>query len=114
MPAYAGIISGGGYYLKMSIESLIILAAVIFVLVLLNGFFSISEMAIISARRSIIDKLAKEGNESARIVSRMKDAPERFLATVQVGLTVVSTLASVMGGVAAIEFLKPSTWTLLP
>ena len=91
----------------MSIESLIILAAVIFVLVLLNGFFSISEMAIISARRSIIDKLAKEGNESARIVSRMKDAPERFLATVQVGLTVVSTLASVMGGVAAIEFLKP-------
>ncbi|MBI5598360.1 MAG: HlyC/CorC family transporter [Deltaproteobacteria bacterium] len=91
----------------MSAESLIIEGLIIFVLILINAFFSTSEIAIISSRRSIIEKLAKEGNESAAIVSRMKNEPERFLATVQVGVTVVGTLASVVGGVAAVEFLKP-------
>ncbi len=55
----------------------------------------------------MIEKLARDGNESARLVKKMKEEPERFLATVQVGVTVVGTLASVIGGVAAIEFLKP-------
>ncbi|MBI5560069.1 MAG: DUF21 domain-containing protein, partial [Deltaproteobacteria bacterium] len=91
----------------MSTESLIIEAIIIFFLILLNGFFSTSEIAIISARRSILEKFAKEGNESAKLVLGMKNEPERFLATVQVGVTVVSTLASVMGGVASVEFFEP-------
>ncbi len=91
----------------MSIESLIIEAVIIFILILINGFFSSSEIAIVSSKRSVIDKLARDGVRSARIVSEMKDNPERFLATVQVGVTVVGTLASVIGGVAAVEFLKP-------
>lgn len=91
----------------MSIESLVLEALVILLLILLNGFFSGSEIAIISSKRSVIDKLAKDGVDSAGIVSGMKDKPERFLATVQVGVTVIGTLASVMGGVIAIEFLKP-------
>lgn len=91
----------------MSLEGLIFEAAIIFVLILINGFFSSAEIAIISARRGVIDKLAKEGNASAAVVTKMKEDPDRFLATVQVGVTVVSTLASVIGGVTAIEFLKP-------
>ncbi|MBI5903110.1 MAG: HlyC/CorC family transporter [Deltaproteobacteria bacterium] len=91
----------------MSLEGLIIEAVIITVLILLNGFFSGAEIAIISAKRSVIEKLAKEGNLSAQAVSRMKEAPDRFLATVQVGVTVVGTLASVIGGVTAAEFLKP-------
>ncbi len=91
----------------MSIEGLIIEAVIITVLILLNGFFSGAEIAIISAKRSVIEKLAKEGNLSAQYVSRMKEAPDRFLATVQVGVTVVGTLASVIGGVTAAESLKP-------
>ncbi len=82
-------------------------AIIILLLILLNGFFSSAEIAIVSARKSVIDRLVKEGVASARIVSRMKEDPERFLATVQMGVTVVGTLASVIGGVAAIEFLKP-------
>jgi putative hemolysin len=73
----------------------------------INGFFSGSEIAIISSKRSVIDKLARDGNESAKIVSGMKNKPEGFLATVQVGVTVVGTLAAVIGGVISIEFLKP-------
>lgn len=91
----------------MSLEGLIIEAVIITVLILLNGFFSGAEIAIISAKRSVIEKLAKEGNLSAQAVSRMKEEPDRFLATVQVGVTVVGTLASVIGGVTAAEFLKP-------
>ncbi len=88
-------------------ELLILDAIIIFILILLNGFFSCSEIAIISAKRSLIDRLAKEGNPSAELVAKMKEDPERFLATVQVGVTVVGTLASAIGGVTAIELLKP-------
>ncbi len=91
----------------MSLEGLIFEALIIFVLIIINGFFSSAEIAIITSKRSVIEKLAKEGNQSAALVTRMKEEPERFLATVQIGVTVVATLASVIGGVTASEFLKP-------
>lgn len=91
----------------MPIESLLFEAGVVFFLILLNGFFSTSEIAILSSKRSTIDKLAEEGNKSAKLVTEMKNQPERFLATIQVGITIIGTLASVIGGVTAIEFLKP-------
>ncbi|MFQ5464716.1 MAG: hemolysin family protein [Thermodesulfobacteriota bacterium] len=94
-------------------EGLVVEAVVIFILILFNGFFSSAEIAIISAKRSAIDKLAKEGNRGAAIVARMKEHPEPFLATVQVGVTVVATLASVIGGVAAVGALKPAIDSLL-
>lgn len=97
----------------MSQEGLILEAVIIFILILLNGFFSGAEIAIISAKRSAIDKLAKEGNRGARVVQRMKEHPDPFLATVQIGVTVVATLASVIGGIAAVEVLKPVFNTLL-
>ncbi len=90
-----------------SVEGLIIEAVIILLLILLNGFFATSEIAIISSRRSVVEKLAKDGKGSARLVSKMKEEPERFLATIQVGVTLIGTLASVIGGVVAIEFLKP-------
>ena len=91
----------------MSLESLLVEALLVFLLILLNGFFSGAEIAIISAKRSTIETLSEQGSRSAKIVSKMKSDPDRFLATVQVGVTVVGTLASVLGGVLAMEFLKP-------
>lgn len=91
----------------MSLESLIFEAIIILILIFLNGFFSSAEIAIISAKRSIIDRLAKDGNLSAVVVQKMKEDPDRFLATVQVGVTFVSTLASVLGGIIAAEHFKP-------
>lgn len=91
----------------MSPEGLIFEALFVFILIIINGFFSSAEIAIISAKRSIIDKLSKEGNISAAVVQQMKENPDRFLATVQVGVTVVSTLASVLGGIIAAESIKP-------
>lgn len=76
-------------------------------LILANGFFAGSELAIISARKSRIAQLVASGDPNARIVESLQDDPHRFLATVQVGVTIVGSMASAVGGAAAIQYLKP-------
>ena len=88
-------------------ESIAVELIVIFLLILANGFFAGSELAIISARRSTITRLADEGNSRAMIVDKLQKDPHRFLATVQIGVTVVGSLASAVGGATAIGYLKP-------
>src|SRR5499426_2634398 len=82
-------------------------ATLIFVLILANGFFAASEIAMIATRKSRIDALLEKGVRSAAAVARLKNDPDRFLATVQIGVTVVSSLASAIGGAAAIGYLEP-------
>ena len=77
------------------------------VLIMLNGFFSASEIALISARRSRVQQLASDGDPRAKRVVGIQQDPDRFLATVQVGVTFVGTLASAVGGVAAVRALSP-------
>ncbi|HAS55643.1 MAG: hypothetical protein A2X56_01560 [Nitrospirae bacterium GWC2_57_13] len=79
----------------------------IFSLVLINGFFSASEISLISLRKSRVRQLAKAGSAAARRVQKLQEEPERFLATVQIGVTLVGTLASALGGVIAIERITP-------
>ncbi len=82
-------------------------AALILFLILANGFFSASEIAMIATRKTRIDMLLEKGVKSAAAVARLKNDPDRFLATVQIGVTVVGTLASAIGGAIAMEFIKP-------
>jgi putative hemolysin len=77
------------------------------ILILCNGFFAAAEIAMISARRSRVQQLAGTGDVRARRVLSLQDDPDRFLATVQVGVTFVGTLASAVGGAAAIRALSP-------
>src|SRR5262245_40232663 len=79
----------------------------IVLLIVANGFFSGSEIAIVSVRRSRIDQLITEGHISAQVVARLKDDSDRFLATVQIGITLVGSLASAVGGASAVEYLEP-------
>lgn len=88
-------------------ESIAVELVVIFFLILANGFFAGSELAIISARKSTIARLVEEGNTRAMVVDKLQKDPHRFLATVQIGVTVVGSLASAVGGATAIEYLKP-------
>lgn len=76
-------------------------------LILANGFFACSEIAIIAVRRSRIKQLIEQGDRRARYVHQLQEDSDRFLATIQIGITVVSSLAAAIGGVAAIETLKP-------
>jgi len=76
-------------------------------LILLNGFFACAELAIVKTRRSRITQLMVEGNDRAKLVHGFQEDSERFLATIQIGVTVAGAAAAAVSGVAAIESLKP-------
>jgi putative hemolysin len=67
-------------------------------LLLLNAFFALSEMAIVSCSKPMLRQLAKKNNKSAEIALSLAENPGRFLSTVQVGITLVGILAGAYGG----------------
>ncbi len=71
---------------------------VIFVLLLINAFFALSEMAIVSASKPMLRQMARQGNARAEVALRLAEDPGKFLSTVQVGITLVGTLAGAYGG----------------
>ena len=79
--------------------------AIIFLLILLNGFFAMAEMAIISSRKARLQHAADQGREGARIALELKQNAGRFLSTVQIGITGISVLASVLGGATLADTL---------
>lgn len=78
------------------------------ILILFNGFLAGTEIAVVTARRSRIKQMVESGKRNARIFLRLKEEPDRFLATIQIGITTVSVLASAVGGAAAIKVIKPA------
>jgi len=79
----------------------------IFFLLLGNGFFSGSEIALISARKAALRRKAEEGSRGAQMAEHLRDEPERFMAAVQIGVTVCGTLAGVCGGWLASRYIEP-------
>jgi putative hemolysin len=77
-------------------------------LILLNGVFAGAELAVIAARGARIKPLVEAGDRRALALVELKGDPDRFLATVQICVMLVGTLASALGGVAAIEELEPA------
>lgn len=82
--------------------------AITFVLILANGFFSGSEIAVVSARRSRLQKRANSGDHGAAQAIDLAEHPDRFLATVQIGITLISTIAAAFGGARISEVLAAS------
>ena len=78
------------------------------ILILMNGYLAGTEIAVVTARKSQVKQMADAGNKSARIFLRLKEEPDRFLATIQIGITVIGALASAIGGATAIEVIKPA------
>jgi len=72
----------------------------IFVLILINGFFAASEIAIISVNRNKISMQAQEGDKKALLIQRLFKEPSKFLATIQVGITLTGFLASASAAVS--------------
>ncbi len=79
----------------------------ILLFILVNGFFAGSEIAVVTSRLSKIEALKEKGNKKAASLLHLKQNPDKFLATVQVGITFVSALASAIGGAAAVKEIKP-------
>lgn len=76
---------------------------VVFLLLLANGVFAMSEIALVSSRKTRLQQRAEAGDHAARRALQLAEHPERFLATVQVGITLVGTLAGAFGGAAIAE-----------
>lgn len=66
-------------------------------LILINGLFAMSEMALITAKRSRLAKLAEDGDKAAAAAIKLGHEPTRFLSTVQIGLTVIGVLNGFIG-----------------
>jgi putative hemolysin len=79
----------------------------IFSLIILNGFFAMSEISLISLRKSRVRHLVKSGHPAAKRVQKLQEEPDRFLSTVQIGVTLIGTLAAAIGGVIAVVHIKP-------
>ena len=86
--------------------------AIVFLLILLNGFFAMAEMAVVSARKARLQHAAELGRDGARVALELKRDPGRFLSTVQIGITVISVLASVFGGATLADALAQYLETL--
>jgi putative hemolysin len=87
----------------MAVDLLIIL-----LLVLANGVFSMSEMAVVAARKARLEQRAEAGDPGARAALTLAKAPTRFLSTVQLGITLIGIVAGAFGGAALSETLAAS------
>jgi putative hemolysin len=77
--------------------------ALIVILVLLNGLFSATEIALVTLRRSRIQQLVDEGNRAAVRVQHLKANPGRFLAVIQIGINILGFLASAFAAVSLVD-----------
>ncbi|ADB37517.1 hemolysin family protein [Spirosoma linguale] len=90
---------------------------IIFLLTLLNGVFSMSEIALVSSRRSKLETAAKNGDRQAQVALDLSNSPNRFLSTVQIGITLIGILLGIFSGdklttdvqefVAQVDFIRP-------
>jgi len=72
-------------------------------LIILNGLLALSEIALVSARKTRLERLAKEGNSRAHIALKLVNSPDEFLSTIQIGITFVGILAGAFGGATISE-----------
>ncbi|MHB1007398.1 MAG: hemolysin family protein [Chloroflexota bacterium] len=93
-------------------NDILIQVAIIFVLILLNAFLAASEIAIVSVRKSRIKQLAEDGSRPAKTVLRIVGNTGRFLATIQVGVTVSGFFASAVGAVSLVVPLAAALRTV--
>jgi putative hemolysin len=95
---------------------------IIFILTLLNGFFALSEIALVSVKKGRMEHLAAQGNHRAKVVLKLLDNPENFLSSVQVGITLIGIVSGAYGGamltddlervLSQFNFLEPHHHTL--
>src|SRR5262245_38211504 len=78
---------------------------VILLLIICNGIFAMSELAVISARKARLHLWANKGDTKARAALALANAPSHFLCTVQIGITLIGILAGAFGGATIAEEL---------
>ena len=87
---------------------------VLVILILLNAYFAASEIAFISLNDAKIEKQAKEGNKKAKQIEKMLKEPSKFLATIQIGITLAGFLSSAFASETFADMLAPVLNSLIP
>jgi putative hemolysin len=80
--------------------------AVIFMLLLCNGFLAMTEMAIVSARKARLMQWAEDGDKKALLALEVANAPTKFLSSIQVGITLIALLTGIFGGATIADDLS--------
>ncbi len=80
---------------------------IITVLVFVNGFFSAAEIAVVTVRKTRVRELVNKKVPFAKILEKLKSDIEKFFVTIQIGITIVGTLASVIAGTISVKYLTP-------
>lgn len=84
-------------------NAILVEIGVILLLLVANGVFAMTEIAIVSARKARLRQLATAGNARARIALDLAESPNRFLSTVQIGITLIGIFAGAFGGATIAE-----------
>ena len=87
---------------------------VLIILIGLNAYFAATEIAYISLNDAKIEKQAKEGNKKAKQIEKMLKTPSKFLATIQIGITLAGFLSSAFASDTFAEMLAPKLYSLMP
>jgi putative hemolysin len=74
--------------------------SILFGLMLLNGLFAMSEIAVVTSRKARLQKLADEGDAAAATAIKLNESPTRFLSTIQIGITSIGILSGIVGEAA--------------
>src|SRR5512138_2255566 len=80
---------------------------IILILILLNGFFAMCEIALVSSKRAKIESLLKAGGNRASTALKLLGEPEKFLSAIQVAMTLIGVFAGAYGGITIAEKLTP-------
>lgn len=97
--------------------SLILKLVLLFVLILVNAFFAMSELAIISLNDNKIEKMAEDGNKKAKKIVKLTENSSRFLSMIQIGVTLAGFLTSASASTTFAEMLTAKVmgvWPMLP
>lgn len=87
---------------------------ILIILILLNAFFAATEIAFISLNDAKIEKKAKEGDKKAKQINKMLKEPSKFLATIQIGITLAGFLSSAFASDAFADKLAPILENIIP
>lgn len=80
---------------------------IILVLLVLNGVFAMYEIALVSSSKARLETLARKGVRSAKGVLKQLEEPEKFLSTIQIGITLIGIVSGAFGGVALADRVAP-------
>lgn len=79
----------------------------VFILILANGIFAMAEIAIVSAKKSRLEPMARTGSRAAQTALNLIESPSNFLSTIQIGITLIGILAGALSGATLAEHVAP-------